>query len=148
MIRLFRVFVPSSVLGPLVLELLLIYACYIAGAYCLYYFITADFDPSGYLLYDGGLVRISLVAGCVMIGIYFHDLYTKFRIKSRILLVQQLCLVLGIAFLTQALLTYLKHPEWTLPKWLMIFGSSLILVLLPLWRMFYANVLLKALGYQ
>jgi sugar transferase (PEP-CTERM system associated) len=83
-----------------------------------------------------------------MVGIYFHDLYTQFRISSRILLVQQLCLVVGIAFLTQALLSYLKHPEWILPKWLMIIGSGLVLVFLPAWRILYAGVVLKALGSE
>jgi sugar transferase (PEP-CTERM system associated) len=75
-------------------------------------------------------------------------LYTQFRIKSKILLLQQLCLVVGIAFLTQAFLSYLRRPEWIVPKWMMIFGSALTLVLLPGWRVFYGSVVLKALGQQ
>jgi sugar transferase (PEP-CTERM system associated) len=148
MIRLFRVFIPTSVLGLLASEFLLIYACYIAASFMVYRFITTDFDPQFFLFGDSGWLRIGLVVGCIMLGIYFHDLYTQFRIKSRILLLQQLCLVVGIAFLTQAFLSYLRRPEWIVPKWLMIFGSGLTLLLLPAWRIFYGTVVLRAFGHQ
>jgi len=148
MIRLFRVFIPTSVLGLLASEFLLIYLCYIAASFMVYEFITTEFDPQFFLIGDGGWLRIGLVVACIMLGIYFHDLYTQFRIKSKILLLQQLCLVVGIAFLTQAFLSYLRRPEWIVPKWMMIFGSALTLVLLPGWRVFYGSVVLKALGQQ
>jgi sugar transferase (PEP-CTERM system associated) len=148
MIRLFRVFIPTSVLGLLASEFLLIYACYITASFMVYRFITTDFDPQFFLFGDSGWLRIGFVVGCIMLGIYFHDLYTQFRIKSRILLLQQLCLVVGIAFLTQAFLSYLRRPEWIVPKWLMIFGSALTLLLLPTWRIFYGTVVLRAFGHQ
>lgn len=148
MIRLFRVFIPTSVLGLLASEFLLIFLCYIAASFMVYEFITTEFDPEFFLFGDSGLLRIGLVVACIMAGIYFHDLYTQFRIKSKILLLQQLCLIVGIAFLTQASLTYFRRPEWGVPKWLMIFGSALTLVLLPGWRIFYGTVVLKAFGQQ
>src|SRR5437660_1703352 len=126
MIRIFRVFVPASVIALLESEAVLIFACYVLAS-----FIVLDVDPQVFLLWDNGLWRISIVVGCLILGIYFHDLYTQFRIKSRIVLVQQLCLVVGIAFLTQAFLSYLKLQEWSVPKWLMIWGSGLTLVFLP-----------------
>src|SRR5579885_3449983 len=119
MIRLFRVFVPTSVVTLLISEVILIFSCYVLAC-----FFTLDMDPGVFLLYDGGLARIALVVGCVMLGIYFHDLFTEFRIKSRIILLQQMCLVVGIAFLTQALLSYLKLPGWIMPRWVMIIGSG------------------------
>lgn len=143
MVRLFRVFVPTSVLALLISETILIFSCYILAS-----FFILDSDPTVFLLYEGGLARISIVVGCVMLGIYFHDLYTQFRIKSRILLLQQVCLVVGIAFLTQALLGYLKLPDWTLPRWEMILGSALVLALLPAWRIVYANIVMRALGAE
>src|ERR1700680_1420117 len=130
MVRLFGVFVPTSVLALLISETILIFSCYVLASF----FTLQDTDPAVYLLDDGGMARIALVVGCVMFGLYFHDLYTQFKIHSRTLLLQQVCLVLGIAFLTQALLTYLKLPNWILPTRLMILGSSLVLVLLPAWR--------------
>ena len=147
MIRLFRVFIPTSVLGLLASELILIYGCYLFSTVLVYRFITTEFDPQFFLVNDNGFVRIGLIVVCIMAGLYFHDLYARFRIHSKILLVQQLCLVVGIAFLTQAFLVYLKLPDLIVPKWLMIFGSD-TLVLLPAWRMFYGTVILHALGNQ
>ena len=148
MIRLFRVFIPTSVLGLLASELVLIYSCYLVSTVMVYSFITTEFDPQFFLLNDNGFLRIGLIVACIMAGLYFHDLYGRFRIHSKILLLQQLCLVVGIAFLTQAFLVYLKKPEWIVPKWMMIFGSALTLILLPAWRLFYGTVVLKAMGNQ
>ena len=141
MVRLFRVFVPTSVVTLLISEIILIFSCYIFAS-----FFTLDTDPGIFLLYEGGLGRITLVVSCVMLGVYFHDLFTQFRIKSRILLLQQMCLVVGIAFLTQALLSYLKLPNWIMPRYLMMLGSGLVLVFLPTWHVVYASVVMRALG--
>ncbi|HME10525.1 MAG TPA: sugar transferase [Bryobacteraceae bacterium] len=143
MIRIFNVFVPASVIALLASEIVLIYSCYIVAS-----FFTLDIDPGIFFFYDNGIWRLTIVVAGLMIGIYLHDLYTQFRIKSRILLVQQLCLIVGIAFLTQALLSYLKLPDWTLPKWQMIYGSGLTLVLLPAWRLLYGAVIFRALGSE
>jgi sugar transferase (PEP-CTERM system associated) len=143
MIRIFNVFIPASVIALLVSEIALIYSCYVVAS-----FFTLDADPGIFFFYDNGVLRLTIVVAGLMIGIYFHDLYTQFRIKSRILLFQQLCLIVGISFLTQALLSYLRLPEWTLPKWMMIYGSGLTLVLLPGWRLLYSAVIFRALGSE
>jgi sugar transferase (PEP-CTERM system associated) len=143
MIRVFRVFVPTSTLALLVSEAVLIFTCYIAAAYIVF----VDIDPQVFLLYDSGLARIALAAGMIMLGLYFHDLYAKFRIRSRILLVQQLCLVIGIAFIAQAVLSYLNR-NWILPKWLMIYGSGLVLLTLTAWRIVFTAAIRKAVGAQ
>ncbi|MBV8817380.1 MAG: TIGR03013 family PEP-CTERM/XrtA system glycosyltransferase [Acidobacteriaceae bacterium] len=135
-------------LGLLLSEMLLIYGCYIVATFFLFEFVNDEFDPQSFLLGENGLLRIALIVVCIMLGIYFHDLYARFRVRSKILLLQQLCLVFGIAFLTQAFLTYLKLPNWTVPKWLMIFGSALTLLVLPLWRMLYSEYVVKILGNQ
>ncbi len=140
MIRLFRIFIPVSVLGLLASETILILFCYIFAV-----FLVPGVDPELFLFDDNGLLRIAIVAGCVMLGIYFHDLYWKFRIQSKILLVQQISLVLGLAFVVQALLTYLHLGDITLPKWIMIVGSGLMLVLLPGWRVLYEVLVLRAM---
>lgn len=148
MIRLFRVFIPTSVLGLLLSEFFLIYLCYIVSPFLLNQFINPEFDPQFFLFNDSGFLRIGLVVACIMAGIYFHNLYAQLRIRSRLLLIQQLCLVVGIAFLTEALLVYVKKPEWSVPRWVMIFGSGLTLILLPAWRLFYGTVVIRALGHQ
>jgi sugar transferase (PEP-CTERM system associated) len=143
MIRLFRVFVPSSVIALLLSEAILIYTCYVVAT-----FIVLYEDPQVFLFDDNGLWRIALVVLCIIVGIYFHDLYEQFRIKSRILLFQQMGVVVGIAFLVQALLGYLRLRDLLLPTWLMIIGSSLVLILLPFWRIFYSSVVFKAMGSE
>ena len=143
MIRIFRVFVPESVVALLVSDAILLYTCYLIAA-----FFTLEVDPLVFLRYDNGVARIAIVVLCVMAGLYFHDLYTDFRIKSKALLVQQVGVSLGAAFLAQALLVYLGLQDLFAPTWMMIAGSAAALVLLPLWRVFYGGVVLRAVGSE
>jgi hypothetical protein len=80
-------------------------------------------------------------------GIYFHDLYSEFRVWSRIYLLQQYCLIFGVAFLVQAFLSYVNH-DLILSRWNMIIGSTLGLLILPLWRMAYSEVVFSILDPQ
>src|SRR5689334_6712807 len=104
MIRLFRVFVPTSVIALIISEVVLIFSCFILASY-----IVLDSDPEVYLRYDGGLQKMSLVVLSVTLGLYFQDLYTDLRVRSKVALVQQLCLVIGMVFFLQALLTYVNQ---------------------------------------
>lgn len=144
MIRLFRVFIPTSVVALLFSEGVIIFVCYLLSS-----FLVLDLDTGLFFLLDElGWVRIALVVLCIMFGVYFHDLYTKFRIHSRLLLIQQLSIILGIAFFTQAVLVYARRPEWTLPKMIMILGSGMALVVLPLWRIVYERLAVRTLGSE
>jgi sugar transferase (PEP-CTERM system associated) len=143
MIRLFRVFIPTSVVALLVSEVILTYTCYVVAT-----FLMMEAAPEVFLLDDNGWLRIALVVSCLMLGIYFHDLYTQFRIRSRVLLIQQVIVVVGVTFLTQALLVYLRLPELILPTWVMIVGSGLTLILLPIWRILFSTIVMKAMGSE
>jgi sugar transferase (PEP-CTERM system associated) len=143
MIRLFRVFVPTSVVALLASEIILTFTCYVIAA-----FLVLDVDPQVFLFDDNGWVRIAIVVVCIMLGVYFHDLYTHFRIKSRLLLFQQIGVVVGLAFLMQSLLVYLRLRELILPTWLMIYGSTLTIIVVPAWRIFYSSVVLRAMGSE
>src|SRR5580700_11111703 len=103
MIRLFKVSIPSNVIALVVSEIVLVFSCYLLAAY-----VTFDIAPDVFLIDDGGLWHIALVVAVIILGIYFHDLYEDFRIRSGILLVQQISLVLGIAFVLQAALSYAR----------------------------------------
>ncbi len=142
MIRLFRVFVPTSVVALVLSEVILIYACFIISTY-----MVVDSDPQVFLFYDGGLSRITLVVVSVMLGLYFQDLYNDFRIRSKTLLIQQLCLVIGLVFFSQAILTYVNR-DLMMSRWVMIFGCLMLLVLIPAWRLLYVGVVFRALGAQ
>ncbi len=142
MIRLFRVSIPTNVALLVASETALIFACYILAAY-----LTLDVSADIFLLDDGGLWHIALVAVIILVGLYFHDLYDEFRIRSRVLLIQQVSVVLGSAFVAQAVLSY-GRSDILLPKWLMVYGSMGALVALPAWRMVFTGIVSKAVGSQ
>jgi sugar transferase (PEP-CTERM system associated) len=148
MMQLFRVFIPVSVLALLLSEFILIFLCYMGASVLLSELINPDFSPIVFFQNENGFLRVAVVVACIIAGLYFQNLYSNFRVKSLTLLVQQLCMAIGISFLIQALFTYLKRPEWAIPKWGMIFGSLLTLILIPSWRVFYASIVVKALGAQ
>jgi hypothetical protein len=110
MIRLFRVLVPTTVVALLVSETILISTRYVVAT-----FLMMDVAPEVFLLDDNGWLRIALVAACLILGIYFQDLYTQFRIRSMVLLFQQMFVVVGVTFLAQALLVYLRLQDLILP---------------------------------
>ncbi len=140
MIRIFRVFFPASVLALLISEAALILFCLVLVSLW-----VNDLDPEFYLVEQGGLMRMSFVVMSMLAGLYFQDLYNNLRVRSRLLLVQQLSMAIGISFLFQALLTYLD-PELMLPRWVMIYGALLMLILLPAWRLAFLRLALSALG--
>jgi exopolysaccharide biosynthesis polyprenyl glycosylphosphotransferase len=143
MIRVFRVFVPASVLVLIVSEFLLLFFSYVAAAYLVF----TQIDPVVFLLYDDGFARIATVVVIIMLGLYFNDLYGDVRIKSRVLLLQQLCMAVGIAFVTQSVFSY-GNQDWTLPKWMMINGSAIAIFLAVCWRVMYSHVVLSAMGAE
>jgi exopolysaccharide biosynthesis polyprenyl glycosylphosphotransferase len=104
-------------------------------------------DPYLYLIVEQNYWKIPVVTGAIVVGLYFQDLYADFRVYSRILLVQEVCLAVGSALLFMALLGYLS-ADYLLPRWLMIAGSFLVIVLVPLWRTFYWKYGILALGKE
>jgi exopolysaccharide biosynthesis polyprenyl glycosylphosphotransferase len=142
-VRLFKVSIPTSVVVLVLSEIVLLFGCYVAAAYWLPAYPSAEF----FLLEDNGLWRIGFVAGVVVFGLYFSDLYEDFRITSRVLLVQQTSVMLGVAFVLQAVLSY-GRSSFLLPKWMMVDGSALVLVALPAWRVLFVDVVSRGLGAQ
>lgn len=142
MIRLFRVFVPVGILTLLLSEITLITSFYILATY-----LVLNVDPTVFLLYDGGLLRIAVLLVSILMGLHFEDLYTRVQVKSRIFLFQQFCEVIGAALLVQGLLSY-SIPELVLPRSIMLIGSALTLVFLPLWRQIYSSRVIRAVGGQ
>ena len=140
MIRLFRVFVPVSVLALLITEILLV-----TGAFVLASYLIFPADPADYLLYEGGLQSISLVIISILVGLYLHDLYSDIVLKSRIILLQQLCLVMGIAFLVQGLVSYLV-PSMRIPLRVMALGGFLSMMGIFFWRIVFSSFVVSVVG--
>lgn len=142
MIRIFRVFIPASVVGLLVSEILLVLGCYWVAAYA-----TVNVEPSFYFFAAGNYWKILVVTACIILGLYFEDLYTHVRVTSRILLVQQVCLAVGCSLLVIALVGYLR-TDLLLARWLLCLGSLEVVFVLPLWRIFYWKYIIGGLGAE
>src|SRR5260221_2956563 len=137
MIRFLNHSLAGNLLLLMITETILLFLCYLAGAYL---GLSTELVPLDYVLYGGGLEQIAVVILFISIGLYFNDLYSTLRPRSRVILFQQYCLSLGFAFLMQAALGYAKS-DLELPKYTMVYGSFLVLVLAPAWRsVFYALV--------
>jgi len=119
MIRLFRVSVPASTFGLFVFEALLILSAFVFSAYLL-----LEVDPTDYLLNTSGMLSVALVWFSLIAGIHFQSLYSQVRVRSRLLLLQQLLMVAGIAFLLQAMISALA-PDLQIPLRVMLLGSLL-----------------------
>jgi len=147
MVKIFKVFVPVSVIALLFFETAILYACYIAGVYLAQVLFEGPLFAEGFLLDDNGLLRILIAVSTIVLGLYFNDLYESFQITSRIQLIQQVCLSVGVAFFAQALLGYL-FIGWIVPRYTMILGSIIVLIVIPPFRVLYAKLVLNALGAE
>ncbi len=142
MMRIFPVFVPARVFGLLVSEILLILGSFILGSY-----FVLQVDPADYLLYDGGLTSIALVLVSILIGLYLQDLYSDIRVQSKIVLAQQLCLAIGIAFLIEGFIAYIDK-SLRLPARVMAWGSFLSMGTIFGWRTLYSAYVLQVAGRE
>jgi len=119
MIRLFRVFVPASTFGLFIFEALLILSSFLVSADLL-----LEVDPADYLTSAPGIASVALVWLSILLGIHFQNLYTEIRARSRVVLLQRLLIVAGVAFLFQALLSAVV-PDLQVPLRVMLLGSLL-----------------------
>jgi sugar transferase (PEP-CTERM system associated) len=140
MVRLFRVFIPLGVLILLMSEILLVVGIYVAAA-----FFGYSGEPSEYLTVGSGPVNIGLVVLTIVLGLYLQDLYTDIYVKSHLELLQQLCFILGAAFLIQGGVSYVDRTL-RMPLYVMVPGSAMALVGLFGWRVFYSRFALERVG--
>ena len=133
MIRLFRVYVPVGTLTLLISEIILLATAFFVACY-----VVLPFDPSIFLFDEGGWMRISLVIASLLIGLYFYDLYTDLFVKSRIVLLQQLCLIIGSAFLLQGFISYV-NINLRVPIRVMVLGNLLSVVAIFCWRILFST---------
>jgi len=140
MVRLFRVFIPVSVVILLISEVLLIVGAYVAAA-----FLGYEGDPYEYLILGTGVVNIALVVISILLGLYLHDLYSDVYVKSHLVLVQQICFVIGSAFLIQGAVSYLDRPL-RMPLHVMLPGSALAGLGIYGWRVVFDRFAIQRLG--
>jgi len=121
-------------------EILLTSFSFIAAAYAVF-----DVDPTDYLLYDGGVIAISVVTAIVLLGFYFNGLYSDVYVKSKIILLHQLFLVTGLTFLVEGLISSVSS-QLRLPIRVMMAGSCLAVTVIFTWRLFFSRYAIEILG--
>src|SRR5687768_15645948 len=134
MIRLFRVFVPATVLTLLASELAILFSCFLFAVAQ-----VPDTSLSIFLLYEDGFARIALVVGAVVLTLYYQDLYNDVRVPSQLALIQKLLLTIGIVFIFQAAIAYFI-PDLVLPRTATFVAFLIILPALTLWRIVYSTL--------
>jgi sugar transferase (PEP-CTERM system associated) len=140
MVRLFRVFIPVTVLILLISEILLAILSYVAAAY-----IGYEGDPHEYLFYGTGALNIALVVISIIVGLYLHDLYSDLFVKSRLTLIQQLCFILGAAFLIQGAVSYVDR-SLRMPLHVMVPGSAMAIAVIYGWRILFSSYAIGRMG--
>jgi lipopolysaccharide/colanic/teichoic acid biosynthesis glycosyltransferase len=127
MTRLLRPSLPPSLIVLATCDFLLLSGCFTLTAYWT--------QPSGldlYLYNEGGLLQIALAVLVIQITLYFERMYEPYVALS--VVVRQMWLALGMAFLVQAMLAYTQSGA-QVPRWTMISGSLIALISFPLWRL-------------
>lgn len=139
MVRLFKVFIPVVTLTLLLSEVFLITAAFAFAAY------LETPDLGLFLRAEGGAFSIGLVVLTMIVGLYLNDLYSEIQVQSKILLVQQLCFVLGAAFLLEALVSYIDR-DLRMPLHVMVPGGVMVVVVVYCWRLFFSTYALQVMG--
>ncbi len=137
-----RVFVPVGALALLFSEILLISSCFLVVT-----FLILNVDPTVFLFSNNGIWRIGLAGASILFGLYFENLYGNLQVKSRVLLIQQLSLVMGIALLAQGILGYI-NDGFRLPLRLMVPACAVLVAALYGWRVVYSVFVLRVVGPQ
>lgn len=117
--------------------------CYTAATY-LYFPIDL---ASIHIEYEGGATRIFGVALTYLIASYLFDFSKEVHVHSRLVLAIQLCQLIGIIFLVQAVLGFIS-PDLVPLQPLVLLGNVLTLIVIVIWRLFFRPVLWNAFGAQ
>lgn len=123
-------------------ETALIGASYVAAIY-----LTRGDQARAFLIDQEGWVSVVVAAALMLLGMQIRELYSELRIRSRILLLQELSLSMGIVFIAEALMTYFQS-SWALPRNVLLPGSALALFSVYAWRVSFSTAIHNRLGLQ
>ena len=139
--RAFSLF-PAQTFLVLVCDCLLAAALYAAGSF----FLVQD-PLSAFLFDSNGVARILIAVASIIGGLYFNELYTALRIRSRVALLLQLSHVFGLSLIVQTLFAYLS-PGLAMPRRVVLLATVVGLPAFFLWRIAYSSFLWKLFGRQ
>jgi sugar transferase (PEP-CTERM system associated) len=142
MIRLFRVFVPTSTLVLLLTEITLVFGAYFTALY-----ILLPFEPEIFLMYEDGFLKLALVVLAVILALYLQDFYSSGGVRSKVLLIEKTIRAIAVVFFSQAVMAY-ATPALLIPRWTVLGGSAILLFALPAWRLAFNALFFRALAPQ
>jgi lipopolysaccharide/colanic/teichoic acid biosynthesis glycosyltransferase len=143
MIRILSVAVPVRVLTLVVMETALLFGCYVLAV-----LLDPDIvDLTTFIAFDSGLQRITILVLTILLGMYFRNLYSLIRMPGQTVLLQELLVVIGAAFMGQGLIHYL-NAELPVPRKVMLIGSPMVLVAIWGWRRFFDAAARDAVASQ
>jgi exopolysaccharide biosynthesis polyprenyl glycosylphosphotransferase len=138
--HLFGIFIPKRVAVLFVAESVILLLSYLAAT--LYFEAGSEVS----LRYEGGLWRELFAVAVIHVALYYSDMYERIALQSYMWLVQQLSLAIGLAFLVQSLVSYLRVSSLVLPQKVMIVGSALAFLGSALLRILFSNFVLARLA--
>ena len=105
-----------------------------AAAFTLAARVSMDVELDLFLLYEGGLASIALIAITIVGAASVYGLYTFSRFRSRVVLFFDLTAVIGFAFLLQAVIHYIDR-DFAAPLPVVLIGSAFAQLAMFAWRL-------------
>lgn len=136
--RLFSVYVPGRVVFFFLSEIALLFGCFVLAG------VILGYDVPLYLQYEDGFLQVGIAAATIVMGLYMRGMYSKLRQKNAFTLLLDVAQVVGAALLFQALLAYVYAPI-SIPQRTMVLGSMLVCMLIPGWRIVYAELTFRTI---
>jgi sugar transferase (PEP-CTERM system associated) len=131
MIRLFNVYYPTRTIVLLLCEALIVSGCFLLATV-----VQAGPDTSLVLNYEYGGWKILGLTILTLLSSYYFDLYEPQRISARWEIYFRLLLVLGfLSFLLSALIFF--FPDIDIAHYVLVLGLAFLTVALLLWRSAY-----------
>src|SRR5260370_14138679 len=131
MIRLFNVYYPTRTIVLLLCEALIVSGCFLLATALL-------LGPDTYLVlnYEYGAIKILALTILTLLSSYYFDLYEPQRISARWEIYFRLLLVLGFLSFLLSAITYL-YPEVNIARYVLVLGLAFLTAALVAWRSAY-----------
>ncbi len=129
-------------------DIAVLWICYlVASALILENDLVPEMNLELFLNAENGWVKIGILIATLVLGYYFLGLYENIRVRSKRRLAEDLMLVFGLAFLLQALISYVNRGVM-MSRWIMLLGTVFAFGALIVWRSAYSHAVVRVLGRQ
>lgn len=125
-----------------VCEAALITVSHIAAVY-----LNPELNPQVFWIEQAGWQSIAVSEGLIILGMYFRRLYSGLHIRSRIFLLQELMIVMGLTLIAQALMSYFRLAS-ALPLNVLLPCVAVSLTSVYVWRVLFGTAIWNRLGLQ